>query len=71
MTSLKNIRLYTTQPHPCSYLPGQRAQTLFIDPEFAVDQASNTRLTEIGFRRSGAHVYRPNCEHCQQCLSRR
>ena len=69
MTSLKNIKLYTTQPHPCSYLPGQRAQTLFIDPEFAVDQASNTRLSEMGFRRSGAHVYRPSCEHCQQCLS--
>lgn len=69
MTLLKDIRLYTTQPHACSYLPGQRARTLFIDPEFPVDQAHNTRLSEIGFRRSGAHIYRPNCGTCQQCLS--
>jgi arginyl-tRNA--protein-N-Asp/Glu arginylyltransferase len=69
MTSLKDIRLYTTQPHACSYLPDERAQTLFIDPEFRLDKAYNSRLSEIGFRRSGAHVYRPNCEECQQCVS--
>lgn len=69
MTSLKDIRLFTTQSHACSYLPHQQAQTLFIDPEFQVDQAYNTRLSEIGFRRSGSHIYRPNCRHCQQCVS--
>jgi len=69
MTSLKDIRLYTTQPHTCSYLPGERAQTLFIDPDFKIDKAHNSRLSEIGFRRSGAHIYRPNCESCQQCVS--
>lgn len=69
MTSLKDIRLYTTQPHSCSYLPDERAQTLFIDPEFRVDKAYNSKLSEIGFRRSGAHIYRPNCEKCQQCVS--
>jgi leucyl-tRNA---protein transferase len=69
MTSLKDIRLFTTQSHACSYLPHEQAQTLFIDPEFKVDQAYNTRLSEIGFRRSGSHVYRPNCKNCQQCVS--
>jgi leucyl-tRNA---protein transferase len=69
MTSLKDIRLFTTQPHKCSYLPEQEAQTLFIDPEFMVEQSHNTRLSEIGFRRSGSHVYRPNCRQCEQCLS--
>jgi arginine-tRNA-protein transferase len=69
MTSLKDIRLYTTQPHTCSYLPEERAQTLFIDPDFKIDKAHNSRLSEIGFRRSGAHIYRPNCESCQQCVS--
>lgn len=69
MTSLKDIRLYTTQPHSCSYLPEERAQTLFIDPDFKIDRAHNSRLSEIGFRRSGAHIYRPNCESCQQCVS--
>ena len=69
MTSLKDIRLFTTQPHTCSYLPDEQAQTLFIDPDFKVDRANNTRLSELGFRRSGNHVYRPNCTACQQCLS--
>ena len=69
MTSLKDIRLFTTQSHACSYLPHEQAQTLFIDPEFQVDQAYNTRLSEIGFRRSGSHIYRPNCRQCQQCVS--
>jgi arginyl-tRNA--protein-N-Asp/Glu arginylyltransferase len=69
MTSLKDLRLFTTQPHNCSYLDGQQAQTLFIDPEFQVDKAANSRLSELGFRRSGAHVYRPNCRQCQQCIS--
>lgn len=69
MTSLKDIRLYTTQPHSCSYLPDERAQTLFIDPDFHIDRAYNSKLSEIGFRRSGAHIYRPNCENCQQCVS--
>jgi leucyl-tRNA---protein transferase len=69
MTSLKDIRLFTTQSHACSYLPDQQAQTLFIDPEFHVDRAYNTRLSEIGFRRSGSHIYRPNCKTCQQCIS--
>lgn len=69
MSSLKDIRLFTTQPHKCSYLPDQEAQTLFIDPEFNVEQSHNSRLSEIGFRRSGSHVYRPNCKSCQQCVS--
>lgn len=69
MSSLKDIRLFTTQPHKCSYLPDQEAQTLFIDPEFQVQQSHNSRLSEIGFRRSGSHVYRPNCKNCQQCVS--
>lgn len=69
MTSLKDIRLFTTQAHTCSYLPGEQAKTLFIDPEFKVDRAYNTRLSEIGFRRSGNHVYRPNCVNCRQCVS--
>jgi arginyl-tRNA--protein-N-Asp/Glu arginylyltransferase len=69
MTSLKDIRLFTTQSHACSYLPDQQAQTLFIDPEFQVDRAYNSRLSEIGFRRSGSHIYRPNCKSCQQCVS--
>ncbi len=68
MTSLKDIRLFTTQSHPCSYLPGLKARTLFIDPEFHVSPTLHTHLSEIGFRRSGPHMYRPHCEQCQLCV---
>ncbi|MAM70536.1 MAG: arginyltransferase [Gammaproteobacteria bacterium] len=67
MTSLKDLKLYTTAEHDCSYLPGQRAKTLFIDPEFEIDNEFHTRLNEIGFRRSGAHIYRPHCDQCSAC----
>lgn len=39
-----------------------------MDPEFTVDNEFHTRLNEIGFRRSGSHIYRPNCENCQKCI---
>jgi len=68
MTSLKDLKLYTTSEHDCSYLPGKKAKTLFVDPEFSIDKEFHTRLNEIGFRRSGAHLYRPHCENCEQCI---
>jgi arginyl-tRNA--protein-N-Asp/Glu arginylyltransferase len=69
MTSLKDVKLFTTQTHPCSYLPGEEARTLFIDPEHPVSTEFHTHLSEIGFRRSGAHMYRPHCSNCQHCVA--
>ena len=69
MTSLKDIKLFTTQTHACSYLPGEEARTLFIDPEYQVSTEFHTHLSEIGFRRSGAHMYRPHCSNCQHCVA--
>ncbi len=71
MTPLKNLKLYTTSEHDCSYLPGKKAKTIFVDPEFIIDKEFHTRLNEIGFRRSGAHLYRPHCENCEQCIPSR
>ncbi|MDT8397006.1 MAG: arginyltransferase [Pseudomonadales bacterium] len=68
MTALKDIRLFTTQSHPCSYLPERKARTLFIDPEYEISSELYTHLSEIGFRRSGSHMYRPQCDHCQHCI---
>ncbi len=65
MSSLKDIKLFTTQTHPCSYLPSEEARTLFIDPEYPVSTEFHTHLSEIGFRRSGTHMYRPHCTNCQ------
>ena len=62
------IALHLTAPHPCSYLADQQASTAFVAPDVAIDAPLFTRLAELGFRRSGQHVYRPQCEHCNACI---
>ena len=62
------LLLYATPAHPCSYLPGKDATTLFVDPEFPKDSGVYTLLSRNGFRRSGEHVYRPNCHECVACV---
>jgi leucyl-tRNA---protein transferase len=69
MSDLSNLRLFATQPHPCSYLESQEATTVFVDPEAAIDPALYTQLSQLGFRRSGSHLYRPQCLRCQACVS--
>ncbi|ACE84578.1 arginyltransferase [Cellvibrio japonicus] len=69
MSDLSTLKLFATQPHPCSYLDKQEATTLFVDPEARVDKTLYTQLSQLGFRRSGAHLYRPQCLRCQACVS--
>lgn len=68
MEKIPQLNLYTTSPHDCSYIDGQQANTLFIDPNFPTDAYVYSRLSEVGFRRSGEHIYRPHCETCQACI---
>jgi arginine-tRNA-protein transferase len=70
-SSLRDLKVYTTYPHRCSYLEEEEATTLFIDPRQPIDQALYTRLSLLGFRRSGAHVYRPHCSQCKACVAAR
>lgn len=67
----ESVRLFRTAPHDCSYKPEEQATTVFVDPELKIDQSLNSSLTEMGFRRSGAHLYRPDCDACQACISSR
>lgn len=69
--SLRDIRVYTTFPHDCSYLEGQQATTLFIDPRQKISPELYTHLSLIGFRRSGDHIYRPHCARCNACIASR
>lgn len=69
--SLRDIRVYTTFPHACSYLTEQEATTLFIDPRQTLSQALYTQLSLMGFRRSGDHLYRPHCSQCNACIPSR
>jgi len=67
MTKLLKLNFYATPEHDCSYLPGQKSTTLFADPEIKMDTGLYSQLSELGFRRSGQHYYRPHCELCQAC----
>ncbi len=71
MTDLSNIRLFATHPHSCSYLVDQDATTVFVDPAAPMNVHLYSRLSEIGFRRSGSHLYRPHCERCKACIPAR
>ena len=65
----ETIKLFRTAPHPCSYKEDETAATVFVDPELSITQHLNSRLTELGYRRSGAHLYRPDCKYCCSCIS--
>lgn len=69
MSDMQTLRFYVTPSHNCSYLPDQKAKTLFVDPQMRVVTDSYSQLSELGFRRSGGHIYRPHCENCNACQS--
>ena len=70
-SSLRDLRIYATHPHPCSYLPDREATTLFIDPRTPVTPSLYSQLSQMGFRRSGSHLYRPHCSGCNACVPAR
>ncbi|GAA5317141.1 MAG: arginyltransferase [Candidatus Pelagadaptatus aseana] len=71
MTDLSSIRLFATHPHDCSYLENRQATTLFVDPELKMDRSLYSKLSALGFRRSGEHLYRPRCQKCRACIATR
>ncbi len=68
MTSLSSLKLFITHAHPCSYLPKAQAATLFVDPAAHITADIYSQLSDLGFRRSGEHLYRPQCESCNACI---
>ncbi len=64
----KQPDIFLSMPHPCSYLPGRTATTLFIDPRYTLDKERYGHFTRLGFRRSGDLIYRPHCASCQACV---
>lgn len=68
MTSLSELRFFTTPAHECSYLDDKQAITLFADPLAVVDKDLYSELSAVGFRRSGTHIYRPYCQSCSACI---
>ncbi len=71
MSQLNNTKFFITPKHPCSYLNRNDATTLFADPNRTVSQSMYSTLSNLGFRRSGRYIYRPNCRHCSECTPTR
>ncbi len=69
MTNLKTLHFYATPEHECSYLEGLEAKTLFVDPQEVITSEAYSQLSDLGFRRSGKHIYRPYCSNCHACIS--
>ncbi len=69
MTNLHELQFYATPEHVCSYLPDRQARTLFVDPKAQLNTLDYATLSELGFRRSGEHIYRPHCSDCAACIS--
>ncbi len=69
MTNLQTLNFYATPEHDCSYLQNRIAKTLFVDPQVSIDQGTYSQLSDLGFRRSGQHIYRPHCHDCNACIS--
>ena len=63
-----SLGFFVTPPHKCGYLPERNAVTIFVDPRRRPNVATYTLLSQHGFRRSGDHVYRPQCPDCTACI---
>jgi len=68
MRESQTLFFYQTQGEACGYLDGMRSRNLLADPHFPMSPAIYRQLIERGFRRSGNHVYRPYCAHCDACV---
>ncbi len=68
MSGPRPVRLYLSPEHVCGSLPLRAARSAFIDPEFLLDSIQYEHLLAQGFRRSGAHAYRPHCRGCARCV---
>ena len=64
-------QFFLTPRHLCSYLNRADAQTLFYDPRKIISKETYEKLTQIGFRRSGSHLYSPHCSDCNACIPTR
>ena len=62
-SSLRDLKVYTTYPHSCSYLKDQEATTLFIDPRQEMDQLLYSRLSQTIFTGRTADAVTPAFRH--------
>lgn len=68
---LTQLQLYRTGEYPCNYLPERTASSQMVAPIDRINDTNYGQLLDLGFRRSGLYVYRPQCVGCLACQSYR
>ena len=64
-----DVRIFQTGEHACGYWHGRSARDLVVEPGDPRLPRLYPRALELGFRRSGDLVYRPNCHGCRLCVA--
>ncbi len=62
-----SLPFFRDEPHACPYLPDRMAEHV-IAPAGRLSPAIYQQLMDLGFRRSGRIVYRPECTGCRECV---
>ncbi len=62
------LRLLKTLPHNCGYYDDRTATNVVLDPASQNMRADYAQALQLGFRRAGSHVYRPQCQNCRACV---
>ncbi|MFW2177240.1 MULTISPECIES: arginyltransferase [unclassified Moraxella] len=71
--TMPTLNSQITPLHQCNYLPDRASRLEFIEltEPNSLPTAQFSQFTRQGFRRSGQHLYRPICHHCQRCIATR
>lgn len=64
-----DVRIFQTGEHVCGYWHDRPARDLVVEPNDPRLPLIYPRALELGFRRSGDLVYRPNCHGCRLCTA--
>jgi len=65
------LRLYQSAPYICPYIATNTALHQTTQPGAPLSSSIYSELINVGFRRAGDRIHRPNCLKCTQCISLR